>query len=194
MRFPNSEKLALPVYFERYIAGRQHPDGRRYLPQLIMRVPGGALLGVVDRHHYVDERAAGHDGIARLVFLLGNLMLRRDGEVRLGIDAPAPGRIETAPAVHGRVLEIPTWELGRGQLPYEALFVELLLETGNGVVGVRTSVTAGDIAARIGTQRLKPGDLLSVTRSRIDILGFEARQGAGGEGQVEEHQHARSDP
>lgn len=181
MHFPSADKLALPVHFERYVPGRLHPDGRRYLPQLIMRAPDGVLLGVVDRHHYVDDKLAGNDGVARLVFLLGTISLQQPGEERLGIDAPVAGHVETAPRVYGRVLEVPSWELRRGDLPYEALFVELLLDIGPGVVGVRTNMTANSVAAQLGTQQIEPGDPIAVHRSRIDILGFEPKHATSGE-------------
>ncbi len=181
MRFPSSDKLALPVHFERYIPGRRHPDGRRYLPQLILRAEGGTLLGVVDRHHYVDAGLEGCDGVAQLVFLLGTITLQRRDEPRLGMGAAVPGRIETAPSVHGRVIEVPAWELRSGNLPYQALLVELLLEIGIGVVGVRTTITADDVAERLGTRHIEPDDLITVQRSRIDILGFrgERREARG---------------
>jgi len=162
------------------VPGRLHSDGRRYLPQLILRAPDGALLGVVDRHHYVDAGLAGHDGVAQLVFLLGNVSLQGAVDERLGIAVTAPGRIETTPAVYGRVLEVPSWELRSGNLPYQALFVELLLDIGGGVIGVRTNLTADAIAEHLGTQRIRPGDRLAVKRSRIDILGFEPRHEARG--------------
>ncbi len=58
-------------------------------------------------------------------------------------------------------------------LPYETLFTELLLDVGDGIVGVRTSLTADDMASKIGAAELEPGDWLAVARSRIDILDFE---------------------
>ncbi len=175
MRFPQSDQLRLPVHFERYMPGALHRDGRRYLPQLIFRLMSGALIGVVDRHHYVDPDFVGQPGSARFVYLLSSLVLQPAGEQRQGIvvDDQRRGHIATAPVAYGRVVAVPGWELQRGVLPYETLFTELLLDVGDGVIGVRTSLTADDMAAKIGTPALKAGDWLAVGRSRIDILGFE---------------------
>ncbi len=132
-------------------------------------------MGVVDRHHYVDPELVGRHGTARFVYLLSSLALQPTGQQRQGIiaDGRTPGHISTAPPAYGRVVAVPGWQLQRGVLPYETLFTELLLDVGDGVIGVRTSLTADDIAARIGTPALKSGDWLAVGRSRIDILGFE---------------------
>jgi hypothetical protein len=53
------------------------------------------------------------------------------------------------------------------------LYTELLLDIGSGIVGVRTSATAESLAESLGKPRIEPGDWLRVSRSRIDILGFE---------------------
>jgi hypothetical protein len=39
MRFPSSEQLNLPCTFAQLVPGRQHPDGRRYLPLIVLRLP-----------------------------------------------------------------------------------------------------------------------------------------------------------
>jgi hypothetical protein len=184
MRFPSSEKLNLPCTFAQLVPGRQHPDGRRYLPLIVLRLtdarlvharPGVAALGVVDRHHVVDLALEGRAGVARLVFLLSSLRLQA-GEPHQGLVAEeglAPGRASTAPSAYGRVVALPAWETERQHLPYESLYTELLLDIGAGVIGVRTSVTAASLAETIGKPQIEPGDWLEVRRSRVDILAFE---------------------
>lgn len=179
MRFPLQDKLDLPCVFERFVPGKLHPDGRRYLPLLLLRptaagAPAGLLLGVVDRHHRVREDDVGRAGRARLVCSLSRVRLQ--GGSRRGLEPEpelAPGAATTAPLVYGRVLDVPAWERGGGELPYETLYTELLLDVGLGVVGLRTSLTADDMAAAIGKAELAPGDFVELTRSRIDILAFE---------------------
>jgi hypothetical protein len=184
MRFPLSEQLSLPCTFERLIPGKPHPDGRRYLPLIVLRLPGAPAaqgmapvvsLGVVDRHHVVEPALEGRAGVARLVFLLSSVRLQ-DPPPRQGLLAEqglAEGRASTMPLAYGQVVAVPSWEAEREYLPYESLYTELLLDIGAGVVGVRTSVTAASLAETIGKPRIEPGDWLEVQRSRIDILAFE---------------------
>jgi hypothetical protein len=167
MRFPHSDDLAIPAQFVRYVPGDLHPDGRRYLPRLIFELPGGVQLSVVDRHHYVDPGLAGRHGVARLVFLLSTLRLQPGEQRRRGI-VPESRGVASAPDAYGRVVDVPGFEIRRDHLPYQTLFTELLLDVGDGIVGVRTSMTAPDIATRLGAERLMPGDWLHVSRSRID--------------------------
>jgi hypothetical protein len=175
MRFPSIEQLKLPCTFAQLVPGRQHPDGRRYLPLIVLRMadappmgdrPAVAALGVVDRHHVVDLALEGYVGVARL----------QTGEPRQGLlaeDGLAPGRASTAPTAYGRVVAVPAWEAQREHLPYESLYTELLLDIGVGIIGVRTSVTAASLAETIGKPQIEPGDWLEVRRSRIDILAFK---------------------
>jgi len=190
MRFPLSDQLVLPCTFEGLVPGRLHPDGRRYLPLILLRLPApghspasaGAAqvtnvttLGVVDRHHVVDQALEGRKGIARLVFLLSSVRLQ-EPPFRLGLveeQGAAGGWASTAPTAYGRVITVPTWEAGQQHLPYESLYTEMLLDVGIGVVGVRTSATAASLAESLGKARVEPGDWMSVWRSRIDILAFE---------------------
>jgi len=183
MRFPLLDRCALPCVFERFVPGRPHPDGRRYLPLIVLRLPDrpagvtppGLLLGVVDRHHRVNPELAGRPGVARLVFALSSVRTQPPpGELGL-LPEPAwsPGDVSTAPVARAQVREVAAWEEQRGQLPYDALYTELLLDVGAGTVGLRTNVTADDLAAAIGAARLAPGDFVELGRSRIDILSFE---------------------
>jgi len=184
MRFPLSEQLRLPCTFAQLVPGRQHPDGRRYLPLIVLRLPNArpvddhpalAALGVVDRHHVVDLVLEGRAGVARLVFLLSGVSLQV-GQQRQGLvaeDGLAAGRASTAPIAYGRVVAVPAWEAEREHLPYESLYTELLLDIGAGIIGVRTSVTAASLAETIGKPQIEPGDWLEVRRSRVDILAFE---------------------
>lgn len=178
MRFPLIDKLDLPCALERLVPGQLHPDGRRYLPLVILRptLAPGPLLGVVDRHHRVREADEGRLGRARLVCSLSALRLQ-GGVGRRGLEPEAglrPGAASTAPLVYGEVLEVAAWERGGVELPYETLYAELLLDVGLGVVGLRTSLTAADMAVAIGKPELAPGDFVELRRSRIDILAFEA--------------------
>jgi hypothetical protein len=185
MRFPLSEQLNLPCTFAQLVPGKQHADGRRYLPLIVLGMPDARpvadqpvlpALGVVDRHHVVDLALEGRAGVARLVFLLSSVRLQA-GHMLQGLvpeENLAAGRASTAPIAYGRVVAVPAWEAERKHFPYEALYTELLLDIGVGIIGVRTSVTAASLAATIGKAQIEPGDWLEVRRSRIDILAFEA--------------------
>jgi hypothetical protein len=178
LRFALAEQLALPCTIEQFVAGRLHADGRRYLPGVVLRLqprPGAIThLSVVDRHHVVDATLAGQAGQARIVLLLSRVRLQH-GTPRQGLfgEQSAGEAVSTSPRAYGRILAVPTWELQRGHLPYESLYTELLLDVGQGTVGVRTSATAPDLAAQLGKASLEAGDWIEVARSRIDILGFE---------------------
>ena len=182
MHFPSADQLALPCRFESLVPGRLHADGQRYLPLIMLRLtdapPDGVLalplLGVVDRHHRVDQALEGRTGAARLVFLLSNLRLLETPRQGLEDEGLAAGRPSTAPVAYGRVLAVPTWEADQQHLPYETLYTELLLDIGLGVVGVRTNATAASLAEHLGKPRVEPGDWVKVWRSRIDILAFDA--------------------
>lgn len=180
MRFPLLDQLDLPCVFAGLVPGQPHPDGRRYLPTVVLRptgradaLPDGLLLGVVDRHHRVAEGEVGRAGSARLVCALSGLRLQA-GPPRRGLvpEASWRGGVSTRPIVLGRVMAVAAWEAERGNLPYEALYAELSLDIGLGVVGLRTSLTAADLATTLGKPRVEPGDYVELTRSRIDILGF----------------------
>lgn len=188
MRFPQSHKLYLNCIFERIVAGKLHSDGRRYLPLIVLRptgiahrtettqvTPPNLLLGVVDRHHVIDQGLVGQPGVARLVCALSVLSLQTPPH-RQGL-VPEPdaiaGYASTNPRVLGRVQEIITWEAERAHLPYESLYTEFLLDIGGGVVGVRTSMTADDLSGVLGKDRIETGDWIELARSRIDILAFD---------------------
>lgn len=180
MRFPLADQLAVPCHFERLIPGQLHPDGRRYLPLIILRplVPEAKLppdfrLAVVDRHHRVREADQGRNGSAQLVFALGALRAQTPPyQHGLLVEAGAhPARSET-PTALGQVLAISAWEEGGGALPYRTLYAELTLDLGMGVIGVRTNLTAPDLAVALGVPRLEVGAYARLTQARIDILGF----------------------
>lgn len=174
MRFPMLDQVALPVVFNSFIPGQPHADGRRYLPLLLLTLQNGVELMVVDRHHYVDPALAGRSGIARLVFLLSTIHLQPGQERRQGVSTGGQAGMMSVPEAFGQVIAVPSWEAQSGKLPYESLYTELLVDVGGGTVGVRTSVTADDLAATIGKPQLEVGDWIHVERSRVDILGFEA--------------------
>ncbi|HEX6291450.1 MAG TPA: hypothetical protein VFZ66_19860 [Herpetosiphonaceae bacterium] len=174
-RFPLLDQIALPVTFESYMPGNLHPDGRRYLPLLIFKLASGVSIGVVDRHHLVEPHLAGRAGVARLVFLLSSVELQPPGMTRQGIFAESFSRsgMTTTPEAYGRIVAVPSWEVQQGHLPYDSLYTELVLDTGDGTIGVRTHVTADDLAARLGKAQLAVGDWIGVSRSRVDVLGFD---------------------
>jgi hypothetical protein len=121
----------------------------------------------------------GRGGAARLVCSLG-VLRPQESPPRRGLSPESdwtPPRASLAPTFYGRVLEIITWESGRGMLPYETLYAELLLDIGLGTVGLRTGATADALTSAFGRARLEPGDAVELARSRIDILGFEADRG-----------------
>jgi hypothetical protein len=173
-RFPLLDQIALPVTFDSYVPGNLHPDGRRYLPLLIFRLASGVALGVVDRHHLVDPQLEGRAGVAQLVFLLSNVTLQPP-TTKQGIFAEPSNRsgMTTTPEAYGRIVAVPSWETRQGQLPYATLYTELLLDVGEGVIGVRTHVTADDLAAKLGKEQFSVGDWIHVSRSRVDVLGFD---------------------
>lgn len=184
MHFPAAEQLALPCDFAQFVPGKPNHEGQRYLPLIVLRLPspvdaaqrGVRLLGLVDRHHVVAPELEGQSGIARLVLLLSAIQVQGP-PYQQGL-RPEPrlpaGRLSIAPLVYGQVVQVVTWEVRRGHLPFETLYAELLLDVGIGVVGVRTSVTAAQLAEQIGTEQVLPGDWLAVRRSRIDVLAFQA--------------------
>lgn len=182
MRFPAIEQLALPVRLEQVVPGRLHPDGKRYLPTLVFALesPRAAelsaidRLGVVDRHHRVDLTLEGRTGNARLVLLLSKLQLLATPRYGLADESQRARDISTMPTVYGQVLSVPTWQTEQEHLPFEALYTELVLDIGVGIVGVRTNATAADLSELLGKPRIEEGDWLAVSRSRIDILAFEA--------------------
>ncbi|MFO7168808.1 MAG: hypothetical protein DIU80_012375 [Chloroflexota bacterium] len=183
MRFAALEQVAIPCVLAEIVPGKLHPDGRRYLPLIVLQLPEPPAsdaphvrrLGVVDRHHVVDPALVGRSGTARLVFLLSLLRLQPP-PYRQGIfdeQEPAAGRASTAVTACGVATHVPAWEAQRAHLPYEALYTELVLDVGCGTIGVRTSTTAESLAEAIGKPQIEPGDWLCVRRSRIDILAFE---------------------
>src|SRR5262245_25079269 len=173
MRFPLAEQLDLPCTFEGFVPGRLHPDGRRYLPLILLRLPAApgrasvpaelaapvtnvTTLGVVDRHHVVDQALEGRAGMARLVFLLSSVRLQ-EPPLRHGLadeEGGAGGWASTAPVAYGRVVAVPTWEQGATPLPYESLYTEMVLDIGLGTIGVRTSTTADSLAESLGKPRV----------------------------------------
>lgn len=176
--FPHSEQLTLPALFARYVPGKLHPDGNRYLPLLIFALEDGFELGIVDRHHVVAPEQAGSKGIIRIVSSLSTIALQPPEDRRHGFarEEQAHERVVTAPAMYGQVVAIPRWEEDREHLAYEYLYTELLIDIGLGTVGVRTAMTAADLAAALGKPRLEVADRIRVSPSRIDVLAFVPEQ------------------
>ncbi|HEU4325088.1 MAG TPA: hypothetical protein VFS21_18250 [Roseiflexaceae bacterium] len=176
MHFPAAERLLFPCRFAQIVPGRMSADGRQVLPVVVLQPLSSALpaVGVVDRHHVVDPSLRGREGSARLVFLLSRFRVQTP-PFRQGL-GPEPGArdlgFSSMPEAFGRVLDVLTWEVEHEHLPYEALYVELLLDVGSAVVGLRTSATAASLAQTLGKARIEPGDWLHVERSRVDILAF----------------------
>lgn len=176
MRFPHAEQLRLPCRFTRIVPGALHSDGRRYLPLLVFELADGFELGIVDRHHRVQPAQVGEVGVAQVIFLLSAIRLAPiPGHHALIAELHESGHSSTRPTAYGQVTNVLSWETDSGQLPYETLYTELVLDIGLGRIGVRTSVTAPNLAVALGTARIEVGDWLVVERSRIDVLGFSAK-------------------
>ncbi len=186
MHFPQLDQVALRCQFEQIVPGQLHRDGRRYLPLLVLRplgllansplqvTPPDMQLGVVDRHHLVDQALLGRVGVARLICALSTLEMQQP-PYRQGLlpEPAAHNRMpSTTPQVLGRVQAVLAWETQREHLPYESLYTELLLDIGGAVLGVRTNLTAEKLSAVLGKDCLEPGDWIALNRSRVDILGF----------------------
>lgn len=174
MRFPALAALALPCRFNRWQPGVRTADGRLVLPTIVFDLPAGAgirQIGVVDRHHLVERPAPDTKGIARLVFLLGQFRVQA-GTHRHGFDDADSPHYSTAPAAFGQVTQVLSWDVQRGNLPYESLYTELVLDIGVGTIGVRTHATAPSLVAQIGRDPVSTGDWLALSPSRIDILAF----------------------
>ena len=171
MHFPLTEQLGIVCRFEQQIPGQLHPDGRRYLPQILLRPiqQGGILLGIVDRHHRVALTDEGAIGRARLVASLGSVRRQRP-PYRLGIlpESASHGGITFMPTLLGHVHEVATLEESSALLASPSTYVELSLHIGVGVIGLRTNLIATDFPD--GT--LAPGTFLELVRTRIDILEF----------------------
>ncbi|MBA3947435.1 MAG: hypothetical protein H0X37_23115 [Herpetosiphonaceae bacterium] len=188
-RFPLLEQLTLPATFSHYVPGNLHPDGHRYLPLLLWKLANGLEIGIVDRHHIIDPSCVGEQGEIGIVFLLSTITLQPPDMQRQGLEPErrSAGRVSTAPAAYGRVLHVPSWEEERGNLSYEYLYTELLLDIGLGIVGVRTAMTATDLQSTLGKERLEAGDWITVGQSRIDILQFSPRVQRLPQGGAHEH-------
>ncbi len=187
MHFPHVHELRLACVCARVIPGKLHPDGRRYLPTVVLRLTQAMdsqtsdhqtsddlMFGVVDRHHRLPADAVGRAGHAQIVAALSAVRLQTP-PYRRGFVPEAgwqPGAISMAPQIFAQVRQVFAWEIEAGNLPYAALYTELLLDVGQGTIGLRTSITAPDLAATLGTERLAPGDWVILDRSRIDLLGF----------------------
>lgn len=183
MRFSVLSQLHLRCRYEQFIPGALHPDGRRYLPQLIMTpldagpdTAPDTKLWLVDRHHRVDPELAGKVIIARLLCALSTVQLQnppfRAGFTSLTSITPATPLSE--PIVYGRVAAILTWEVEREHLPFETLYTELVIALADeATIGLRTTLSAPRIADLIGRDHLALGDWIEVRRSRIDILALE---------------------
>jgi hypothetical protein len=165
MYFPLYNQLKLSCIVERIVPGQPHPDGRHYLPQILLR-PAGAdiLLGVVDRHHRVAATAEGCVGVARLVCSMGVVRVQTPPyRLGMGITADWRGGACFDPHIQGRVDRIAVWEPAGKALAKATVYSELSLDLGLGLVGLR---------ANLEPVALAPGDYLDLTRTRIDILSF----------------------
>jgi hypothetical protein len=170
MHFPLTEQLGIICCFEQQIPGQLHPDGRRYLPQILLRpIRGSILLGIVDRHHRVALSDEGKTGRARLVASLGSVRSQRP-PYRLGIlsESASQSGITFMPTLLGHVHEVATLEAGSALLSSPSTYVELSLNIGVGLIGLRTNLSTTDFPGG----SLAPGSFLELVRTRIDILEF----------------------
>jgi hypothetical protein len=172
MRFPDVALLSLPTTFVRFVPGRLHHDGSRYLPVVGLRLNDGRELDVVDRHHRINPDHLNSSGEARLVFLLSAIRLQPLGQMHrcLEHEGIALGAA-TRWIAQGQIVALPTWEHHR-KLDAETVYLEAHLDVGIGRVGVRTTLTTPNLHDLLGADQLMVGDWLIVERSRIDILAF----------------------
>lgn len=184
MRFSALGQLHLRCRYEQFIPGALHPDGRRYLPQVVITplaagpdTAPDTKLWLVDRHHRVDPELAGQIAIARLLCALSTVQLQTP-PFRAGFAPPTHGKPTTPlsePIVYGRVAAVLAWEVQREHLPFETLYTELVIALDDeATIGLRTTLSAPRLADLIGCDHLTIGDWIEVRRSRIDILALEA--------------------
>lgn len=183
MRFSALSQLHLRCRYEQFIPGALHPDGRRYLPQVVVTpldagpdTAPDTKLWLVDRHHRVDPELAGRVISARLLCALSAVQLQtppfRAGFTPSPHSAPAAPLSE--PIVYGRVAAVLAWEVQREHLPFETLYTELVIALADeATIGLRTTLSAPRIADLVGSDHLSAGDWIEVRRSRIDILALE---------------------
>jgi len=176
MRFTALTHVHLPCEFQQVIPGETYRDGRQYLPTLMLtpRIDAQVVnplqtLAVVDRHHVVDTRMVGSTGMAQLVLLLSPFMIQRAPYLHGFADVGSPAQV---PRVYGQVTHVATWEMPQTPLPYQSLYCEFVIDVGGGTVGVRTHVSAPQLADKIGVSSIHAGDWVVIPRPRIDILGF----------------------
>ncbi len=184
MRFSAIGLLNIQCFCEQFVPGALHPDGQRYLPQIIVRpIDAGpdtapdTRLWLVDRHHRVDPALAGQMVIARLLCALSAIRLQTLPP-RAGFVPPpgAPAGLPLSePIIYGRVAQVLTWEVQREHLPFETLYTELVIALSpRATLGLRTTLSAPRIADLIGKSYLAVGDWIEIARSRIDILTIAA--------------------
>lgn len=176
MRFTALTHVQLPCEFRRVLPGDTYRDGRQYLPTLMLAPRTRAqvaipmhTLAIVDRHHVVDLNTVGQEGVAQLVLLLSPFMVQNAPYQQGFCDVGSAAQV---PRVYGQVTHVATWEIPQTPLPYQSLYCEFVMDVGGGTVGVRTHVSAPQLADKIGVSTLRVGDWVVVPRPRIDILGF----------------------
>lgn len=183
MRFKALDRLYLRCRYDQFIPGALHEDGRRYLPQIVVTpldagadTAVGTRLWLVDRHHRVDPTLVGHIINVRLLCALSSIRMQVP-PLRAGF-IPSPTETATAPlsepVIYGQVADVLTWEMQREYLPFETLYAESVIRLSErATIGLRTTLSAPQIADLIGCAHLLTGHWIEIQRSRIDILALE---------------------
>lgn len=176
MRFSALSHLQLTATVVRTIAGELHPDGRRYLPRLVLQFddvgPDGnrALqLVIVDRHHVsiADVWDGRHVELALICAL--SRIERQTPPLRNGWLLPQTPLLPAGDAViAGEIVALPVWEDRHGAAEFNTIYTEFVLRVGHQTIGVKTGMAAD------GSPALAVGDQVLLTRSRIDLLRITA--------------------
>jgi hypothetical protein len=172
MRFAALPQLALNAVVERIIPGALHPDGRRYLPQLVLRLPdaGDTRLLIVDRHHVsIGEDWHGRPVVVALLCALSRIT-RQPADWRAGWQA-ADGRPRADLPIGGLVAAPLLWEAAPAAAGFASIYTEFVLQVSNATIGVKTSLNAD------GQPALQIGEPVLLSRSRIDLLQIRAAEG-----------------
>jgi hypothetical protein len=179
MRFAAPAQLRLDATVEHVIPGELHPDGRRYLPRLLLQLhdvgphgtPATQLL-IVDRHHVsIATDWRGRPVHVALLCALSSIR-RQTPPYRDGWLAPSADRAFGDLPIAGQITAVPIWEAPPADAAFPTVYCELLLRIGSSLIGVKTGLPADD------QPPLQPGDWIELLRSRIDLLQIRAAEGA----------------
>ena len=176
MRFAGLEQLHVTATVERIVAGALHPDGRRYLPQLVLQLAdggpdggAGVRLAVVDRHHVsIGEDWTGRTVKLALVCALSRVE-RQSAPYRSGwLAVPGETRAHGDIPIAGQIVDVAVWEEQRAPTGFATVYTECVLRIGPQTIGLKTGMAADS------GPPLRAGDHIVLRRSRIDLLQIAA--------------------